>query len=584
MRGLGLLVFAVVAGCTPGGGMPDMKSRDLSISFPAGCTSGSKDGDETDVDCGGSCAPCGAGLMCKHGSDCDSGSCTNQVCDGPSCSDGRKNGDESDIDCGGMNCGKCADGKACNLGTDCLSGTCNNNVCKPSPCSNGMTDGAETDVDCGGGTCSACVDGKMCNVGGDCMSGTCNNNVCKGAASCMDGVKNGAETDVDCGGGMCSKCAAGKICIMNADCATGACTNGKCGAKTASFGAAASYPLVNAIPLCAAFGDWNGDNIPDAFVVSNGGIYWSFLNDGTGTLKPVEVAASLVIMVNGGYCVAGDFDRDGQGDVILGGGNNLQTVVYPGNGKGSFQGKWPLPMNIGAPYAVSDFNKDGKLDVACVNPMDRKINVALGQGDGTFPNMYWSFKLTDTLLFLSVADLNRDGKDDILVSTGDGAKLVLRALLGQGDGTFAQPINSSLPDGVSASWWGIGDFNVDGKLDVAISIDSGNQKYLAVAAGKGDGSFQMVRTYMGLVRPGHLTVADFNLDTKLDLAIATQSGLEVVSNDGAGVFGNSVLASSLPITPPFAVDLNRDKKPDVAGFAIDQQGKWTLGVVLNTTP
>ena len=233
MRGLSLLMFAVVAGCTQGGSTPDMTAKDLSISFPMGCTSGAKEGDETDVDCGGSCAACDPGRGCLKAKDCASGFCTNKVCDAPSCSDGVKNGKEADLDCGGGDCPGCDVGKACGDGADCKSTTCTNGACAPSPCTNGKQDGMETDVDCGGPMCTKCGDEKMCGDGSDCVSGMCTNGVCKASVVCMPGTANcdgnatnGCEVNTNNDPKNCGKC--GTLCPMNKP----ACIAGICVSQT----------------------------------------------------------------------------------------------------------------------------------------------------------------------------------------------------------------------------------------------------------------------------------------------------------------------------------------------------------------
>jgi hypothetical protein len=124
---------------------PDSTSTDeadsLSIGFGfhlAPCPSGSCitappadrcndrviDGDETDVDCGGSCGTCGAGAACAIASDCESGACDAGRCRAPSCSDGRLDGFEVDLDCGRACATKCADQQLCLGDADCESGVC----------------------------------------------------------------------------------------------------------------------------------------------------------------------------------------------------------------------------------------------------------------------------------------------------------------------------------------------------------------------------------------------------------------------------------------------------------------------------
>ncbi|MGZ3456797.1 MAG: hypothetical protein ACXVEF_44740, partial [Polyangiales bacterium] len=86
----------------------DVFPEETSPPMPS-CTNGLIDGDETDVDCGGSCGKCDPGRGCASASDCAGGVCSKGLCAAPSCTDGAKNGDETDIDCGGS-CGPCADG------------------------------------------------------------------------------------------------------------------------------------------------------------------------------------------------------------------------------------------------------------------------------------------------------------------------------------------------------------------------------------------------------------------------------------------------------------------------------------------
>ncbi|MDB4947215.1 MAG: Tryptophan synthase alpha chain [Labilithrix sp.] len=89
---------------------------------------GTKNLDETDVDCGGAgdASRCKDGLACGAGGDCASGVCTGGTCAVPTSTDAVKNGDETDVDCGGSTTGapKCGTGKGCAANTDCTSDGC----------------------------------------------------------------------------------------------------------------------------------------------------------------------------------------------------------------------------------------------------------------------------------------------------------------------------------------------------------------------------------------------------------------------------------------------------------------------------
>jgi hypothetical protein len=107
--------------CAPPGVGPDAP--------PPTHMDGIKNLDETDVDCGGPSADvprCGDTKTCGDGGDCTSGVCTEGTCRAPTGVDGVKNGDESDVDCGGTNTGaaKCSVGKACKVHADCDANAC----------------------------------------------------------------------------------------------------------------------------------------------------------------------------------------------------------------------------------------------------------------------------------------------------------------------------------------------------------------------------------------------------------------------------------------------------------------------------
>lgn len=170
---------------------------------------------------------------CKVDADCDGGRCASGSCVAPSATDGLKNGDESDVDCGGTSPNRCALGKACREQADCDATPCIGGVCrKPSP-TDGIRDNDETDVDCGGLAAPKCVDGKTCVSARDCQSAVCRGYVCR-VPSSTDGVKNGDETGVDCGGTKAPPCAAGWPCVLARDCTSLVCLP--------TTGCAAAYP------------------------------------------------------------------------------------------------------------------------------------------------------------------------------------------------------------------------------------------------------------------------------------------------------------------------------------------------------
>jgi len=271
----------------PDGGitMPDAGDTDAG---PASCMDGTRNQDETSIDCGGAaCPPCPVGQRCNEDSDCVEGVCGGVICAAPSCEDGIQNGDElgvdcgaggdcigcpggtecteadhclsriceddgtcadtscmdmlhnageSDVDCGGPLCPGCDGGGMCDTDEDCRSLICQpDGTCTEPTCTDMVQNQGESDVDCGGMHCDPCEPGRTCGGGSDCESLVCDSGSCV-EATCEDGVQNADETDVDCGGGTCDGCGDGLMCMEAGDCASGVCDMGACAAPTCSDG------------------------------------------------------------------------------------------------------------------------------------------------------------------------------------------------------------------------------------------------------------------------------------------------------------------------------------------------------------
>jgi len=156
--------------------------------------------------------------------------------------------------------------------------------------------------------------------------------------------------------------------------------------------------------------------------------------------------------------------------------------VLLGNGDGTFQAAVTYPTgNAGDhPVAVTtfDFNGDGALDLAVSNLNAENVAILLGNGDGTFqpratyPSTNGPFIGPSAM---SAGDFNGDGKIDLAVT--DQHDNTVSVLLGNGNGTFQSPLEfrtagvtaADLNAGVAA-----GDFNGDGRLDLAVANFSNN--------------------------------------------------------------------------------------------------------------
>ncbi len=218
-------------GTTLDGGAQDAVA---DTALPPGCSNATKDGTETDVDCGGgACALCAADSSCVRGADCESSVCRVGRCAEASCNDNVLNQDESDSDCGGTACSGCGNGRVCSVDSDCLSGFCNGAGTCAVSCPDNAINGSETDVDCGGSGCMGCADGQMCVVDSDCADMACSpGGIC--VAHCTSLTKDSNETDVDCGGPDCDACPDLDDCLVASDCLSAVCTGNICQVPTCS--------------------------------------------------------------------------------------------------------------------------------------------------------------------------------------------------------------------------------------------------------------------------------------------------------------------------------------------------------------
>jgi hypothetical protein len=166
--------------CAPGqecAGGPDCDSGvcDASVCQAPTCSDGTKNGSETDVDCGGSCPTgCAIGQSCNVPQDCQTVVCAGNParCTTSQCDDGAKDGQETDIDCGGGTCQPCGVGAGCAQGSDCDSGVCSGVTCAAPTCTDHVHNGNESDIDCGG-DCTPCSVGNSCGSPLDCNTGSC---------------------------------------------------------------------------------------------------------------------------------------------------------------------------------------------------------------------------------------------------------------------------------------------------------------------------------------------------------------------------------------------------------------------------
>ena len=242
--------------------------------------------------------------------------------------------------------------------------------------------------------------------------------------------------------------------------------------------------------------------------------------------------------------------------VVTGGVAQAQSVSY-NNVSPSF--------HVSSGAVTGDFNQDGKADVATAvsdqNGVLNTIAIEFGSGNGTF-SAGPTIALGATITGLAAGDLNGDGRPDFLVTSAASQEMLI--LLNTGGGKFAAPVVLALP-GLEPGEYGniqVADFNKDGALDVLVSTS-------LLWFGDGKGHLKGPVTILPYNPNGQALVGDFNGDGYLDVAVTYPYSpqVSVFLNSGLGVFsqfGNAFIIPANFQPALFAVgDFNGDGKADL---------------------
>ena len=300
------------------------------------------------------------------------------------------------------------------------------------------------------------------------------------------------------------------------------------GAGNGTFSLAATYGTGSSSPNSIAVGDFNRDGREDLAFVSNSSV-GVLLGAGDGTFGSPSFFGP-----RGGSLVVGDFNDDGSQDLAFTAPLTNGIGVMLGVGDGTFpqtatyspRGTEPLTL------AVGEFDGDGSSDLVVANYGSNNLGVLLGAGNGTFGptatygsggNNPWS---------VAVGDLNRDGRQDLVVANIGSSINDVGVLLGSGNGGFGTAAAYS-SEGSSPTSIVVADFNGDGKQDFAATNDGPNNN-VGIRLGVGDGTFVADPIYgSGGTSPRWAATGDFNGDGRQDLAVVNYNSGGSTSSEPA---------------------------------------------------
>jgi hypothetical protein len=323
--------------------------------------------------------------------------------------------------------------------------------------------------------------------------------------------------------------------------------------------------------------DFNKDGFPDLAVANaKDSSITILLANGKGNFTEAQGSPFRANRFPNDIAIA-DLDNDGNLDLAIANTEVSMLTVLWGNGKGEFVQAVLSPYAVHSkPHthgvAVGDFNGDGYLDLATDSWGTNNILIIFGNGKMNFGNETFYKAGNRPYQRLRAADLNKDGRPDIVTTNLEGNNATV--LLSQGNGNLKEAEGSPFPCGSAPFGVAIGDINGDGNADLAIvnsptiTSESKGTDGLWILLGDGKGGFSSLNgsPFKTGKSPSRLAIGDLNGDGINDIAVTNYNdkSISIFYMTKAGVASSETIGAGNHPDGICIRDFNGDGKNDIA--------------------
>jgi hypothetical protein len=473
---------------------------------------------------------------------------------------------------------RCDDGNACRtVGTCDATGACagvevvdcnDGNVCTEDVCDPAIGC-VNTPVNV------VCDDLDTCTSNDTCYEGMCRGTRVDDGTPCDD--HNSCMGNDICSGGSCRGTAMvdGSGCDDLEPCTSNdICSGGYCRGTVAEDGKQCDDQNGCTTNDLCHFGWCYGSTVPDGTECDDSNPCTSKeLCEWGACVANVPLVESPSSPIGSAHSVGvGDFNRDGYPDLLAQkAGNYPRFAIFLGNGSGGFtesSSAYSVAGTSSALTVVADFNLDTKPDFAAVThgASQSSVVVYLGDGAGGIVPVNGPATTVDPYVWaLVMGDFNNDGRPDLAVASQTTNKVTI--LVGDGIGGFVA--RAPVAAGPDPRALATGDFNGDGKLDLAVATPgTGGGVMSLLGDGLGGVSPTPVTPFPAGSSGSSIAVGDFDHDGDQDLAVAdpsfTSTRVWILRGNGQGGFSAPfAVSSSWDSYSVKAADLDLDGQLDL---------------------